>query len=444
MTARAWVLFAAVSVVWGIPYFFIKVAVEAGVPPALVAWSRVALGAAVLLPLAWRRGALRGLGGRWGAIVAYTVCEVAVPFLLIPAGEQQVSSSLAAILIASMPLMVALLSVRLAPEDRPTGLRLAGLVIGFGGVAALLGVDMAGRTDELLGALLVLVATLGYATAPFIVNRRLADLDPLGPIAVSLALAVVVLAPTVLITPPEGLPSGDALGSLAVLGFVCTALGLVLFFQLIVEAGPSRAAVITYVNPLVAVVLGVLVLDERLGAMSLVGLVAILGGSWLATRGRRRLRRQTPAEAAADEAGPTTADVNRPRRRAAGGCRGRRSVDGWDRSGLGAGWCGGTGPGRARPAHRAIRSWTRTRHWRRARDLRCSKARWTRRTRWFRSCWASTRSSATRSAVSCWSMKLCICVHLLLVSTPRPGRPRSAARLGSGAVGACGDVPGNA
>ena len=367
-----------------------------------------------------------------------------MPFLLIPAGEQQVSSSLAAILIASMPLMVALLSVRLAPEDRPTGLRLAGLVIGFGGVAALLGVDMAGRTDELLGALLVLVATLGYATAPFIVNRRLADLDPLGPIAVSLALAVVVLAPTVLITPPE-LPSGDALGSLAVLGFVCTALGLVLFFQLIVEAGPSRAAVITYVNPLVAVVLGVLVLDERLGAMSLVGLVAILGGSWLATRGRRRLRRQTPAS------GGGGGWPGRPRRTeptpgaallvAAGG---RRSVDGWDRSGLGAGWCGGTGPGRARPAHRAIRSWTRTRHWRRARDLRCSKARWTRRTRWFRSCWASTRSSATRSAVSCWSMKLCICVHLLLVSTPRPGRPRSAARLGSGAVGACGDVPGNA
>ena len=301
MTARAWVLFAAVSVVWGIPYFFIKVAVEEGVPPAFVAWSRVALGAAVLLPLAWRRGALRGLGGRWGAALAYTVCEVAVPFLLIPAGEQYLSSSLAAILIASMPLMVALLSVRLSPEDRPTGLRLAGLVIGFGGVAALLGVDMAGRPEELLGALLVLVATLGYATAPFIINRRLADLDPLGPIAVSLALAAVLLTPAVLITPLEGLPSGNALGSLAVLGFVCTALGLVLFFQLIVEAGPSRAAVITYVNPLVAVVLGVLALDERLGAMSVVGLVAILGGSWLATRGRRRLRPRTPAEAAATD-----------------------------------------------------------------------------------------------------------------------------------------------
>ncbi|MFL6185489.1 MAG: DMT family transporter [Actinomycetes bacterium] len=303
MTARAWLLFAAVSVVWGVPYFFIKVAVEAGVPPAFVAWSRVALGAAVLLPLAWRRGALRGLAGRWPAVVAYTACEVAVPFLLIAAGEQHIASSLAAILIASMPLMVALLSVRLSPEDRPTGLRLVGLVIGFGGVVALLGVDVAGRPGELLGAVLVLVATLGYATAPIIVNRRLADLDPLGPIAASLAMATLLLAPAVLVSPPDGVPPGDALGALAVLGVVCTALGLVLFFRLIVEAGPSRASVITYVNPLVAVALGVLVLDERVGAMSVVGLLAILGGSWLSTRGRPRRPPGRPAPVAADAEG---------------------------------------------------------------------------------------------------------------------------------------------
>jgi len=283
VTARAWLLFAAVSVVWGVPYFFIKVAVEAGVPPGFVAWSRVALGAALLLPVAWRRGALRGLGGRWRAVAAYAACEVALPFLLIAAGEQRVASSLAAILIASMPLMVALLS----PDDRPTGLRLAGLVIGFGGVVALLGVDVAGRPGELLGAVLILVATLWYATATIIVNRGLADLDPLGPIAASLALATLGLVPAVALAPPVGVPPADALGALAVLGFVCTALGLVLFFRLIVEAGPSRASVITYVNPLVAVVLGVAVLDERLGAMSLVGLLAILGGSWLSTRGRR-------------------------------------------------------------------------------------------------------------------------------------------------------------
>ena len=303
MTPRAWLLFAAVSVVWGVPYFFIKVAVSDGVPPAFVAWSRVALGAAVLLPLAWRRGALSGLRGRWRAIAAYTACEVAVPFLLIALGERHISSSLAAILIASMPLMVALLSARLTPDDRPGGWRLAGLLIGFGGVVALLGIDVAGQPDELLGAVLVLVATLAYATATMIINRRLADLDPLGPIAAGLALAMVLLAPAVAVSPPRGLPSPAALGSVAVLGFVCTALGLVLFFRLIVEAGPSRAAVITYVNPLVAVVLGVLVLDERLGVMSLVGLPAILGGSWLSTRGPvRRGTRSDPGAVTVDGA----------------------------------------------------------------------------------------------------------------------------------------------
>jgi drug/metabolite transporter (DMT)-like permease len=286
MTARGWLLFAAVSVVWGVPYFFIKVAVDADVPPGFVAWARVALAAVILLPLARGRGALAGLRGRWRAIAAYAACEVAVPFVLIAAGEQYISSSLAAILIASMPLVVALLSTRLSAADKPTGLRLAGLLIGFGGVVALLGVDVAGEPDELLGAIMVLVATACYATATIVVNRGLADLDPLGPIAVSLGAATVVLLPVALAAPPDGVPPLDALGSLAVLGVVCTALGLVLFFRLVIEAGPSRASVITYVNPLVAVVLGVLVLDERLGLMSLVGLVAILGGSWLSTGGR--------------------------------------------------------------------------------------------------------------------------------------------------------------
>jgi drug/metabolite transporter (DMT)-like permease len=273
-------------VVWGVPYFFIKVAVDADVPPGFVAWARVALAAVILLPLARRRGALAGLGGRWRAIAAYAACEVAVPFVLIAAGEQYISSSLAAILIASMPLVVALLSARLSAADKPTGLRLAGLFIGFGGVVALLGVDVAGEPDELLGAVMVLVATLCYATATIVVNRGLAGLDPLGPVAVSLGAATVVLLPVALAAPPDRVPPLDALGSLAVLGVVCTALGLVLFFRLIIEAEPSRASVITYVNPLVAVVLGVLVLDERLGLMSLVGLAAILGGSWLSTGGR--------------------------------------------------------------------------------------------------------------------------------------------------------------
>lgn len=287
MTPRAWTLFTLSSVIWGIPYLFIKVAVDAGLAPAFVAWSRIALAAVLLVPLAWRRGALRGLSGRAGAIVAYAACEVAVPFVLIAIGERYITSSLTAILVATMPLLVALLSMRFSPADRPTGLRLLGLVIGLGGVVALLGVDVGGRPAELLGAALVLVATLGYAAAPIIVSRRLADLDPLGPVAASLVVATVALLPAGLATLPRGMPGPAALWSILVLGVVCTALGLIVFFQLIAEAGPSRASVITYVNPLVAVVIGMLVLGEHIGAISVAGLVLILGGSWLSTGGGR-------------------------------------------------------------------------------------------------------------------------------------------------------------
>lgn len=286
MTPRAWLLFVLSSVIWGVPYLFIKVVVDAGIAPTFLAWARIALGAAVVLPLAVHRGALRGVRGRGWAIAAYAACEIVVPFVLIAIGEQYISSSLTAILIATMPLLVVLLSLRLSPADRPTRLGVVGLVIGLCGVVALLGIDVAGRPKELLGAALVLVATLGYATAPIIVARRLVDLDPLGPVAASLLLGTVALLPAAVSRWPNSLPTPTALVSLAVLGIVCTALGLVIFFQLIAAAGPSRASVITYVNPLVAVLAGVLVLGEHLGLMSVVGLTLILGGSWLSTGGR--------------------------------------------------------------------------------------------------------------------------------------------------------------
>jgi drug/metabolite transporter (DMT)-like permease len=287
LTARAWLLFALSSIIWGVPYLFIKVAVDGGVPPAFVAWARVALGAALLLPVALRRGALRGLRRHAGAIVAYTACEIAVPFVLISVGEQYIASSLAAILVATMPLQLALLALWLSPADRPTGLRLVGLVIGLGGVIALLGVDVGGRPNELLGAVLVLVATMGYAAAPLIVSRHLTDLDPLGPVTASLILAAIALLPAALLWPPHLMPTSSALAALAVLGVVCTVLGLVIFFQLIAEAGASRASLITYVNPVVAVIVGVLALHEHVGLMSLAGLLLILAGSWLAAGGTK-------------------------------------------------------------------------------------------------------------------------------------------------------------
>jgi drug/metabolite transporter (DMT)-like permease len=283
MSRRAWLAFAAVSVIWGIPYLFIKVAVDDGVPPAFLAWVRVVIGAAVLVAVAWRAGILRSVRSRLRWLVAFAVVEIVVPFPLIAAGEQYVDSSVAAIIIATAPLFVALLALRFDATERTGGRRLTGLFIGLGGVVALVGVDIAGEADELLGAAALVVAALGYAAGPMILKRHLADLDQRAVMGAGLCVAAVLLAPGAALDPPEAMPSVAALVALAVLGLVCTAAGLVVYGMLVAEAGAGRALVITYVNPVVAVALGVTFLGERPGPGALIGLVLILVGSWLAT-----------------------------------------------------------------------------------------------------------------------------------------------------------------
>lgn len=285
MSARGWFLFAAVSVIWGLPYLFIKLAVEE-LSPGFVAWSRLVVGGVVLLPLAWRLGALRGLRARFWPLLAFAIVEAALPFTLISFGEKHISSSLAAILVATVPLMIALLALRFDRAERARGLRLVGLFLGLGGVVLLLGVDVAGQLSELVGAVAVLLATIGYAAGPLIAKHYLSDLNPLGAAAGALTLAAVILTPVAAASAPTSTPSLTALLSLAVLGLVCTALAFVLFFALVAEIGPSRASVITYVNPAVAVVLGVAVLQEPITAAAVAGLLLILAGSWLSTGGR--------------------------------------------------------------------------------------------------------------------------------------------------------------
>jgi len=283
MSPRGWALFAAVSVVWGVPYLFIKLAVE-DLSPGFVAWSRVALGALVLLPIAWRTGALRGLPLRW--LTAFALFEITIPFPLIAFGEQRVSSSLAAILIAAVPLVVAFLALRFDRAEQPTRTRFIGMLIGLGGVAALVGIDIGGRGSELIGAAAVLAATFGYACGPLIVKRHLSDADPLGPVAGALGIASIMLLPLALGGLPTETPSDEAIASVAVLGLICTALAFLIFFRLIAEIGPSRATIITYVNPVVALALGVAILDEHVTTGTVAGLLLILAGSWLSTDGR--------------------------------------------------------------------------------------------------------------------------------------------------------------
>jgi drug/metabolite transporter (DMT)-like permease len=287
MSRRAWGAFAAVSVLWGLPYLFIKIADDGGMPPLVLAWSRVVLGAAVLLGLAWRAGTLPTLRGRAPWLAAFAVAEIAIPFPMIAVGEQHVASSTAAIVIATVPLLIAILGLRFEPAERLDGRRLIGLLVGLVGVSALVGLDVSGDGRELLGVGAVLIAACGYATGPLILKRHLADLDPTATMGACLAIAAAILTPFAAVDLPSSAPSGGAFASVVVLGLLCTALALVLMAILIDAAGPARASIITYINPVIALGLGIAFLGESPGAGSLAGLALILVGSFLSTRPAR-------------------------------------------------------------------------------------------------------------------------------------------------------------
>jgi drug/metabolite transporter (DMT)-like permease len=304
MTRRAWLAFAAMSLIWGIPYLLIRIAVRHGVTPGALAFGRVALGAVILLALAWRAGSLRTLRGHWGVMLAYAIAEIVIPFSLIAFGEERVSSSLTAILISTVPLFAAVIAVRFNRSERPTPVRVVGLVAGFGGVVALVGIDVAGSSSELVGAAAILVGALGYAAGATLVKLRLTELDPRATMGASLAIAAVLLAPYAALDPPRAVPGAGALACVVVLGVVCTALAFVVYTVLIGEAGTTRATVITYINPVVAVALGVSLLGEQLGPGAIAGLLLILAGSWLSTDGRlppgiARMRRDRAQRAVA-------------------------------------------------------------------------------------------------------------------------------------------------
>jgi len=279
LSRKGWLLFAALCIIWGIPYLLIRVAVRE-VSPATLVFLRTAPAALLLVPFAARRGQLRPLLGRWKWVLAYTVAELCVPWLLLSRAEQHLSSSLSGLLIAAVPLLGAVL-YRFSSAHEPLGpRRLAGLFVGFGGVAALVGIDV-GHVD-MAAVAEVGVVVLGYTLGPFIISRRLADLPNLGVISASLVITAVGYAPVALTHLPTHL-SWDVGASVTGLTLVCTALAFVLFFELILEVGPARSTVITYINPAVAVLLGVTVLGEPFTVGMTVGLPLVLAGMVLAT-----------------------------------------------------------------------------------------------------------------------------------------------------------------
>jgi drug/metabolite transporter (DMT)-like permease len=270
------------SVIWGIPYLLIKVAVDE-VSPVVVVFARCVVGAALLLPWTIAKGQLRPALRHWKWLLLFTVLEMAGPWLLLSYAEQSLSSSLTGLLVAGVPFVAALAGRLAGEEERFTPIRVAGMCLGVVGIAALLGLDVDGT--RLLPLLALALVVVGYATGPLVVSRKLPEVPGVAASSIALFVTGVVYAPFAVPRAGEvGDASVEAVGALVTLGVVCTAVALAMFFALIREVGPQRALVITFVNPAVAVLLGVVLLDEPFTLGIALGLPLVLAGCVLATR----------------------------------------------------------------------------------------------------------------------------------------------------------------
>ena len=289
MNARTWLVFVALGIIWGVPYLFIKLAVRE-LSPFDVAWGRITLAALILAPVAWRRRSLSVLNTHRGAVCAFGLLEFAIPYTLLALGERWIPSSVAGILIAAVPLTMVPISRLFGVHERLGWRRLGGLLLGVAGVATLVGFGTVSGASGWAGVGCMVIVTTCYATGPLIVQRHLRQVDSVGSVAASLLVASAVLLVPAALTLPGHPPGGLALGSIAVLGILCTGLSMMGMFYLIKRAGAARTSVVTYINPAVAALLGLFVLHERLGLSGLAGLVLILLSCWLATHGAYQAR----------------------------------------------------------------------------------------------------------------------------------------------------------
>jgi drug/metabolite transporter (DMT)-like permease len=285
MTRRNWLMLGAGAAVWGASYMFIKVALEDFSEGAIVC-IRTALGAAVLLALAARWGALAPLRGRWRWLVVLSLVQVVAPFLLITFGENHVNSQLTGILVSGAPIFTALLAIGFDHAERSSGWGAVGIVVGMLGVILLFGLDLSGSGDQIFGGLMIVLASFGYAVGAMLVKHRLPGAPPVGLAGANMALSALFTLPLCLTTLPDHAPSLKATGALVVLGAGGTGIAFLWFYTLIAEVGPKRASIIAYIAPGFSVVYGVVLLGEAFSLAAVAGLALILVGSWLAVQSR--------------------------------------------------------------------------------------------------------------------------------------------------------------
>jgi drug/metabolite transporter (DMT)-like permease len=287
LSKRGWSQFAIIGFIWGVPYLFLKIAVEE-ISPSVVVLGRVAIGAAILLPIAIKRKVLFIPRKYWPFVLLYTVTELIGPWYFITAAEQKITSGLAGLLVATVPIWAAILASIFGDKTVWHAGRLFGLIIGFIGVVAVVGIESLSGRQDIVAIGMVILAAMGYAYAINMITRRIPEVPGLGLNTWAMIITSVVFLPFAMHSWPTETPSAEAIGSVVVLGVLCTAVAFILFFRLIAEVGPPRASLVTYLNTAVAVLLGVLILNEPFTLGIAVGLPLVLVGSYFASRKSNR------------------------------------------------------------------------------------------------------------------------------------------------------------
>ena len=283
MSRRNWFLFIFVGFLWGIPYLLIKVAVEE-LSPTIIVLSRVVIGSAILIPIAMKRGSLMPAIKAWRYVIPYAIGEMIGPWFLITAAEEKMTSGLAGLLVATVPIWATLIASLHGDKTVWQSKRLVGILIGFIGIVLVVGIESFSGRQSIVAIFMILIAAIGYAWAVTMVTTKIPHIEPISINAVAMVFTVFVYLPFLFLHMPEKVPSTEALGSVIILGLFPTALAFILFFQLIKDIGTARGSLVTYLNTAFAVMLGVIILNEPFTLGIAIGLPLVLIGSYFASR----------------------------------------------------------------------------------------------------------------------------------------------------------------
>lgn len=286
MSRRNLILFLLSGFLWGIPYLFIRVAVDPqdGFHPAIVVLGRVVIGALILIPIAIYDKTFFTALKNWRYIAVYALFEMVGPWILIGTAEQKISSGLAGLLVSSVPIFSTLIASRYGDKSVWQPKRLFGIAIGFLGVFLLVGIESITGSSDPLSILMVIAASIGYAFAVIYITRKMPEGSGVAINGIAMAMTAVFYAPALLLFWPEHSVSNGAIYSLIALGVFSTGIAFAIFFTVMAEIGPTRASLVTYMNTAFAVILGVIILNEPLTIGIIVGLPLVLIGSYLASR----------------------------------------------------------------------------------------------------------------------------------------------------------------